>query len=113
MEAIRNDAPLDELETEGWDPAGADLDLRPTEELVRLMGEADATVPHAVAEAREALAAAIDDIAGRLVSGGRLVYVGAGTSGRLPLADVRPIRDEIERRVRTLLRQLNVAADPR
>src|SRR6476619_5533542 len=87
MAAIRNEPALDELPTEGRDPAGADLDLRSTAELVRLMGEADATVPHAVAAAGEALAAAIDEIAARLARGGRLVYVGAGTSGRLALVD--------------------------
>jgi N-acetylmuramic acid 6-phosphate etherase len=87
MAAIRNEPGLDELPTEGRDPAGADLDLRSTAELVRLMGEADATVPHAVAAAGEALAAAIDEIAASLARGGRLVYVGAGTSGRLALVD--------------------------
>jgi N-acetylmuramic acid 6-phosphate etherase len=87
MEAIRNDARLDELETEGWDPAGADLDLRSTSELVGLMGAADATVPHAVEAARDSLSAAIEEIAERLAAGGRLVYVGAGTSGRLALVD--------------------------
>ena len=87
MEAIRNGAPLDELETEGWDPAGADLDLRSTTELVGLMGAADEAVPRAVEAARDSLVAAIDEIAGRLAGGGRLVYVGAGTSGRLALVD--------------------------
>jgi N-acetylmuramic acid 6-phosphate (MurNAc-6-P) etherase len=62
MAAIRNEPRLDDLPTEGRDPAGADLDLRPTRELVRLMGEADATVPHAVAAAGEALAGAIDAV---------------------------------------------------
>ena len=87
MEAIRNDAPLEELATEGWDPEGADLDLRSTTELVGLMGAADATVPRAVEAARDSLVAAIDEIAGRLAGGGRLCYVGAGTSGRLALVD--------------------------
>ena len=87
MAAIRNEPRLDELPTEGRDPAGADLDLRSTGELVRLMGAADATVPPAVAAAHDALAAAIDDVADRLADGGRLVYVGAGTSGRLALVD--------------------------
>ena len=53
----------------------------------RVLGEADATVPHAVASAGEALADAIDGIAARLRHGGRLVYVGAGTSGRLAHVD--------------------------
>jgi N-acetylmuramic acid 6-phosphate etherase len=65
----------------------ADLDLRPTRELVRLMNEEDATVPAAVAEAGDALAAAIDAIAERLARGGRLVYAGAGTSGMLAALD--------------------------
>jgi N-acetylmuramic acid 6-phosphate etherase len=87
MAAIRNEPRLDDLPTERRDPAGADLDLRSTRDIVRLMGEADATVPHAVAAAEEALAGAIDEIAARLARGGRLVYVGAGTSGRLALVD--------------------------
>jgi N-acetylmuramic acid 6-phosphate etherase len=87
MAAIRNEPRLDDLPTERRDPAGADLDLRSTRDMVRLMGEADATVPHAVAAAEEALAGAIDEIAARLARGGRLVYVGAGTSGRLALVD--------------------------
>lgn len=87
MAAIRNEPRLEELATEGRDPAGADLDLRSTTELVRLMGAADATVPPAVAAAHEALADAVDAIASRLAAGGRLVYAGAGTSGRLALVD--------------------------
>jgi len=87
MAVIRNEPRLDELPTEHWDPERADLDLRSTLELVRLMGTENATVPSAVAAADEALAAAIDDIAQRLAGGGRLVYVGAGTSGRLALVD--------------------------
>ena len=87
MDAVRNGAELGGLPTEGWDPAGADLDLRATHELVRLMATADASVPAAVAAARDALVATIDAIADRLAGGGRLLYVGAGTSGRLALVD--------------------------
>src|SRR5262245_6820246 len=78
---------LDELATEAWDAAGADLDLRPTAELVELMNTQDATVPAAVAAARDAIADAVDAIAARLQMGGRLIYVGAGTSGRLAAVD--------------------------
>ena len=65
----------------------ADLDLRSTRDLVRILNEADATVPDAVAAAGDVLAAAIDAIAERLRRGGRLIYVGAGTSGALAALD--------------------------
>ena len=78
---------LDALATEARDPAAADLDLRTTAELVRLMNAGDADVPAAVARAADRVAAAIDAIVVRLARGGRLVYVGAGTSGRLAVVD--------------------------
>jgi N-acetylmuramic acid 6-phosphate etherase len=78
---------LDELATEAWDAAGADLDLRSTAELVELMNTQDATVPAAVADAHDTIASAVDAIAARLQLGGRLIYVGAGTSGRLAAVD--------------------------
>jgi N-acetylmuramic acid 6-phosphate etherase len=65
----------------------ADLDLRSTRDLVRLLNEADATVPDAVGAAGDALADAIDAIVERLRRGGRLLYVGAGTSGALAALD--------------------------
>jgi len=65
----------------------ADLDLRSTRDLVRLLNEADATVPDAVGAAGDALAASIDAIVERLRRGGRLLYVGAGTSGALAALD--------------------------
>ena len=65
----------------------ADLDLRSTLELVELINDEDAGVPAAVRGAARPLAAAIDAIAERLDRGGRLVYVGAGSSGRLAAVD--------------------------
>jgi N-acetylmuramic acid 6-phosphate etherase len=65
----------------------ADLDLRSTLELVELVNDEDATVPAAVRSALPRLAAAIDAIVERLERGGRLVYVGAGSSGRLAAVD--------------------------
>ena len=59
----------------------------PRRELVELMSAEDSSVPAAVAKASAAIATAIDDIAARLGSGGRLIYVGAGTSGRLAALD--------------------------
>ena len=78
---------FDELPTEAWNAASADLDLRDTTDLVALMTTEDATVPAAVERAGAAIAEAIDAVADRLVRGGRLIYVGAGTSGRLALVD--------------------------
>jgi N-acetylmuramic acid 6-phosphate etherase len=65
----------------------AEIDLRPTVELVRLINVEDATVADAVARATGEIAVAIDAIVDRLEAGGRLVYVGAGTSGRIAAAD--------------------------
>ena len=84
---LSNDSGFGDLVTEAWDPAGADLDLRSTDELVSLMCEADAAVSRAVASAHDALVRAIDAVSERLQAGGRLVYVGAGTSGRLAAVD--------------------------
>jgi N-acetylmuramic acid 6-phosphate etherase len=65
----------------------ADLDLRSTRDLVDLMNSEDATVAAAVRDVAGPLATAIDAIVDRLERGGRLVYVGAGTSGRLAAMD--------------------------
>ena len=73
--------------TEVASEAHGDLDLRSTHELVELLNEEDATVPEAVRAAASSLAAAIDGIVERLERGGRLIYVGAGSSGRLALVD--------------------------
>src|SRR5712691_13524047 len=82
---------FEQLGTEARDAAGADLDLRSTLELVELMNAEDTTVPAAVASAAPAIAALIEDVAARLARGGRLVYVGAGTSGRLAALDAAEI----------------------
>ncbi len=78
---------LDGLATEAWDSEAADLDLRSTDALVALMNREDASVAEAVAAAGPTIVAAIDGIVECLRQGGRLVYVGAGTSGRLARVD--------------------------
>jgi len=65
----------------------AQLELRGTRELVRAIAVGDASVPDAVARAGDEIAGAIDAIVARLEGGGRLVYVGAGTSGRIAASD--------------------------
>lgn len=77
------DEQISALGTEGWRHDLADLDLRSTEAMVAAMNAADAEVHRAVAAAGAAIARAVDGIAERLDRGGRLVYVGAGTPGRL------------------------------
>ena len=78
---------LDPRLTERRNPRTRDIDRASPLELVDLIGAEDATVPAAVAGAREAMAAAISLIEAALRSGGRLLYVGAGTSGRLGVLD--------------------------
>jgi N-acetylmuramic acid 6-phosphate etherase len=78
---------LDELTTESGGSSDADYELRPTLELVELINAGDATVPEAVGAATVDVARAIDAIVERLATGGRLVYVGAGTSGGLAALD--------------------------
>ena len=75
------------LLTEQANPASADLDLLSTSELVQLFCEEDLRPQQAVAGAAPELSAAIDAIAARLLAGGRLFYLGAGTSGRLGVLD--------------------------
>jgi N-acetylmuramic acid 6-phosphate etherase len=70
---------------------GADLDLRSTHELVELINAEDATVAAAVGRISAELAAAIDAIVERLARGGRLVYAGAGSSGRLARVDAAEV----------------------
>jgi N-acetylmuramic acid 6-phosphate etherase len=78
---------LDELTTESGGSSDAEYELRPTLELVELINAGDATVSEAVGAASAEIARAIDVIVERLATGGRLVYVGAGTSGGLAALD--------------------------
>jgi N-acetylmuramic acid 6-phosphate etherase len=76
-----------DLTTEARNPASEELDRLSTIEFVRLVNREDAKLADAVANQAEAIASAIDLIASRLEAGGRLIYVGAGTSGRLGVLD--------------------------
>ncbi|MFF4908361.1 N-acetylmuramic acid 6-phosphate etherase [Streptomyces sp. NPDC001260] len=80
-------AELESLTTEAFRPDLADIDRLPTLEIARLMNGEDTTVPAAVAARLPAIAAAIDAIADRMARGGRLIYAGAGTAGRLGVLD--------------------------
>jgi N-acetylmuramic acid 6-phosphate etherase len=73
--------------TEARNPVTENIDLLPTEEMVRLMNAEDARVAEAVAHELPQIAQAIDAIAERMRASGRLIYLGAGTSGRLGVLD--------------------------
>ncbi len=81
--AVRTTLPV----TEARNPATMDIDTLPTLEMVRLISAEDAHVAPAVAAELPAIARAIDAITARMRKGGRLIYVGAGTSGRLGVLD--------------------------
>ncbi|MEU3458409.1 N-acetylmuramic acid 6-phosphate etherase [Streptomyces sp. NPDC006733] len=78
---------LETLTTEAFRPELSEIDRQSTLEIARTMNAEDATVPAAVAAQLPAIAAAIDDIAERMARGGRLLYAGAGTAGRMGVLD--------------------------
>lgn len=84
---IENLTGLEQLTTEARNPDSLDLDRLSAIEIVQLMNTEDAKVVTAVAAVSGAIAKAIDIIAERLANGGRLFYIGAGTSGRLGVLD--------------------------
>lgn len=73
--------------TEHSNPRTANLDALETLEMVEVMSREDARVHLTVAQAGPAVASAIDSISSRMATGGRLIYLGAGTSGRLGVLD--------------------------
>lgn len=82
---VRTD--LARLRTEARNPRTTHIDRLATPDMVHLMCEENRVVEDAVASQADAIAAAIDIIAERLNAGGHLIYVGAGTSGRLGVVD--------------------------
>jgi N-acetylmuramic acid 6-phosphate etherase len=75
------------LKTESPNPCHADLDLYPTGELVAVLIDDQVNAVNAVRAAAPAIAAAVEAALPRIDAGGRLIYVGAGTSGRLGVLD--------------------------
>ncbi len=73
--------------TEGRNPRTAAIDTLPTLDVLRLINDEDATVAGAVCQALPDIARAVDAVVESLRQGGRLFYVGAGTSGRLAVLD--------------------------
>jgi N-acetylmuramic acid 6-phosphate etherase len=82
---------LKTLSTEQILPAAAALDRMSSLEIVRLINHEDSTIAPAVGRALPQIARAIDTVVAGLRRGGRLIYVGAGTSGRLGALDASEI----------------------
>lgn len=82
---------LSQLTTEGRLAESLTIDVASTEEMLRLINEQDKLVALAVEREIPQITRAVDLIADRLLQGGRLIYVGAGTSGRLGILDAAEI----------------------
>jgi N-acetylmuramic acid 6-phosphate etherase len=78
---------LKELKTEQRNRATENLDTMTALELVQAMNHEDAQVPRAIKRVLPEIAKAVDIVAARLAEGGRLIYVGSGTSGRIGALD--------------------------
>src|SRR5712692_2305639 len=77
--------------TEEANPRTKDIDRRSTIEIIRLISQEDKTVAEAVAGVLDRVGQAVDLIVERIRSGGRLIYVGTGTSGRLGVLDASEV----------------------
>src|SRR5580704_18417236 len=86
-----NQMNLAQLPTESRNPLTEHIDQLPTLEMLRVINEEDAKVAQAVAAELPHIAKAVDEIARRLEDGGRLFYIGAGTSGRLGVLNASEI----------------------
>ena len=73
--------------TETRNPASEELDTKSTSEIIKLINEEDATVANSVAETIPEITGLVEAIVPRMRKGGRIIYVGAGTSGRLGIID--------------------------
>ncbi|WP_040212249.1 N-acetylmuramic acid 6-phosphate etherase [Clostridium polynesiense] len=78
---------LSKLTTEGRNPNTMNIDSVSTLEMITMINEEDKKVAEAIGAAKENIAKAVDIIADRFLKGGRLIYIGAGTSGRLGILD--------------------------
>ena len=88
--ASRNSALLSELDrlvSEERNPRTMEIDLQSTADILRSINQEDRLVPEAVAKVIPEITAAVDKIVSAFGKGGRLVYMGAGTSGRLGVLD--------------------------
>ncbi len=87
----KSSADLRSLRTEQLNPAARDLDRKSALEIVRIINREDAKVAAAVRRALPQIARSVDMVADCIRAGGRLIYIGAGTSGRLGALDASEI----------------------
>lgn len=80
-------AALSHLVSEGRNPDTMDIDLLSSQEIVERLNQQDKQVPLAVEAVLPQIAQAVDKITAAFKQGGRLIYLGAGTSGRLGVLD--------------------------
>lgn len=78
---------LSKLVTETRNPASAQIDTLPTLEMLAVINQEDKQVPLAVEAVIPQIAQVVDRVVEAFAAGGRLVYCGAGTSGRLGILD--------------------------
>ena len=78
---------LEKLVSEARNPKSMEIDLLPSEGILRVMNDEDKNVPLAVEKVIPEIAKAVDRIVAAFQSGGRLIYIGAGTSARLGVLD--------------------------
>ena len=87
MTDANNEQELGLLRTEQVDAKFHMLDVMTVSELLLAMNESDAEVPKAISLVLPRIEKAIDGVIDRMLQGGRLIYIGAGTSGRLGVLD--------------------------
>ncbi len=92
MEKQIDQSRLRALTTEGRNPNTMAIDTASAEEIVRLINNEDKIVAFAVEQALPQIAKAVEAASNALANGGRLIYVGAGTSGRLGILDASECR---------------------
>lgn len=78
---------IENLDTEKRNPNSLQIDRVSTEEMLRIINQEDQKIVHQIAEKLELIADAVNQGSARYKKGGRLIYIGAGTSGRLGLLD--------------------------
>jgi N-acetylmuramic acid 6-phosphate etherase len=87
MDLTHIDDPLEHATTESRNDRSMNIDALPVEEILTIINEEDKTVSNAVEKALPEIASLVEDIVGAFGNSGRLVYIGAGTSGRLGVLD--------------------------